>query len=337
MVTASYCAVQHAVYHETMQSKHELTIQGTRFLLNGSPFPFTGLSFFNAIYNPEFNRDQDTRRQWMVKFASYGINVLRLWCQWDSHRGLIDTGPECSLYFPDGRLRENRVAVLQEICDAADELGMVIQIALFSQESWHDGVRLEPAAADRAVAGMTEAMRPWRNVAFQVWNEFAERVLDHVATIRAGDPRRLVSNSSVGADGIFYHGRAESRALDFLTPHTARQIAGRHWDIAPTEVAYLLAAYQKPVVDDEPARNGTPKFGGPADGEQTSPYDQILQIVRMWNLGAYVTYHHDMFQTPYGTPAVPDHGIPDPEFNPYHRQVLEFFRLKTRYMKAGAF
>lgn len=318
-----------------MQPRHELTIVRTRFLLDGSPFPFTGLSFFNAIYNSVFNQNSSTRREWMSKFAAYGINALRIWAQWDSKFGFVETGPDCSLYLADGRLRQASVDTLQQICTDADSLGVVIQLALFSQESWHSDIRLGKGAADRAVTSLSQAMLPWRNLTFQVWNEFAERVPDHLASIRAIDPQRLVSNSSIGTDGVFFHGRAESRSLDFLTPHTARQIAGRHWNIAPSEVAYLLEAYQKPVIDDEPARNGTPRFGGPA--EQPTPYDQIIQIVRMWDLGAYVTYHHDMFQTGFGTPAVPPHAIPDPEFSPYHREVFEFLRLKQRYMRPEMF
>ena len=33
-------------------SKNEITVSGTCFLLNGKPFPYTGISFYNAIYNP---------------------------------------------------------------------------------------------------------------------------------------------------------------------------------------------------------------------------------------------------------------------------------------------
>jgi hypothetical protein len=64
----------------------------------------------------------------------------------------------------------------------------------------------------------------------------------------------------------------------------------------------------------------------------TNPYDHILQIYQVWQLGAYVNYHHDMFQTGYGTPAVPSSGIPDPEFSPYHKTVLEFVALRERYI-----
>jgi hypothetical protein len=97
-------------------------------------------------------------------------------------------------------------------------------------------------------------------------------------------------------------------------------------------VKYLLALYRKPVVDDEPARNGTRLHGGPPGA--TYPADHILQIFEMWQIGAYITYHHDMFQTGYGTPAVPPSGIPDPEFSPYHRAVFEFIRLRDRYTPA---
>jgi hypothetical protein len=158
-------------------------------------------------------------------------------------------------------------------------------------------------------------------------------VLDHVKTIRAVDPKRLATNAP-GISGVLGDS-AQNNALDFLTPHTSRQwqLAGRHWEVAPAEIRYLLERYRKPVVDSEPARTGTPKFGGPRD--RTYPTDHILQINGVWQAGAYITYHHDMFQTGRGTPPVPPSGIPDPEYNPYHRTVLEFIALRDRYMPAN--
>lgn len=305
----------------------ELTVSGTRFLLDGKPFPYTGISFFNAIYNPAFNQSASDRAAWLGKFRKYGINVLRVWAQWDNQRGLVDVCPDCSLYFPDGRLREPNVKRLQQIAMDAGREGMCIELALFSHESWADGIRLSPEASDRAVAALARAMLPHRNVTFQVWNEFSDRVLDHVKTIRAADPKRLVTNSP-GFAGVLGD-PAQNAALDYLTPHTSRQNAGRTWEIGPAEIRYLLARWRKPVVDDEPARNGTPKFGGPS--EATYPYDHIIQIYKVWEAGAYITYHHDMFQTGAGSAAVPPSGIPDPEFSPYHRAVLEFIALRERY------
>ena len=38
-----------------------LRIRGTSLLLNGEPFPYQGLSFFNAIYSPAFDASADRR------------------------------------------------------------------------------------------------------------------------------------------------------------------------------------------------------------------------------------------------------------------------------------
>ncbi len=147
-------------------------------------------------------------------------------------------------------------------------------------------------------------------------------------------PNRLVSNSPSVSDnpGITssFGEDKNNRALDYLTPHTIRQAGvDKHWEVAPLEIGYLIERYRKPVVDDEPARNGVPRFGGPK--APTDPYDHILQIYRVWQLGGYIVYHHDMFQTGYGTPAVPPSGIPDPEFSPYHKTVLQFIAKRERY------
>lgn len=169
---------------------------------------------------------------------------------------------------------------------------------------------------------------PFRHVIFQIWNEHTDaRVLPLVKVIKSIDPKRIVTNSP-GVSNVLGSDE-ENAALDYLTPHTARQGKGRHWEIAPRQLEGLLKKFQKPVVDDEPARNGTTQFGGPK--EATSPLDHIVQIVRVWDVGAYPTYHHDMFQTGYGSAAVPPSGIPDPEFSTYHKQVFEFLKLRSRY------
>ncbi len=314
------------------QSRHTLSISGASFLLDGAPFPYTGISFFNAVYNPSFNKSSEERRRWLEKFERYGINALRVWAQWDTRRGYADTCDACTLYLPNGRLRDQNVARLKEIVADADRLGMVVELVLFSQESWHANIRLGPEESRRAVTALTRELLPYRNLTFEIWNEFSERVLDHLKIIKAIDPGRLVTNSPGGA-GILGD-REQNEALDYLSPHTTRQNGGRNWEIAPREIAYLLSRYRKPVVDDEPARTGTPNFGGPR--ETTSPFDQIVQIYQVWQLGAYINYHHDMFQTGYGSPAVPPSGIPDPEFSPYHRRVLEFIALRDRYRPAPA-
>jgi hypothetical protein len=94
---------------------HQITTSGTRFLLDGRPFPCIELSFFNAIYNPVFNQNSDDRIRWLRKSQNYGLNVLRVWAQWDSKRGFVKACPVCSLYLPDGKLRMNNVERLKQI------------------------------------------------------------------------------------------------------------------------------------------------------------------------------------------------------------------------------
>ena len=51
----------------------EIAVSGTGFTLDGKPFPYTGVSFFNAIYNAEFNRSSEIRKAWIDKFQRYGV------------------------------------------------------------------------------------------------------------------------------------------------------------------------------------------------------------------------------------------------------------------------
>jgi len=294
--------------------------------MDGEPFPFTGISFFNAPYNPNFNRSSAVRRQWLAKFQRYGINVIRIWCQWDGRPQYADAGPQSTLYNADGSLREKPLQTLKDVLADANAMGMGVELTLFAQESWHANIRLSPEASERAVGELTRVLKPYRHVTFQVWNEFSEHVLDYVKVIRANDPDRLVTNSPGEAGNLGDY--EQNTALDYLSPHTSRE-TDSHWRLVPLEVAYLLARYKKPVVDNEPARNGTPNYGGPKGA--TYPYDQILHTYEVWRIGGYVNYHHNMFQTGYGSPEVPPSGIPDPEFNPYHRQALEFIALRERY------
>jgi len=307
----------------------ELTISGTKFYRDGSPFPYTGVSFFNAIYNTNFNASSAARTAWLKKFQSYGISVLRVWCQWDSKRGFADASPASTMYQPDGSLRAERLRTLKEILRDADPLGICVELVLFSQESWRENVLIGEPADDRLVATLARELIPFRNVTFQIWNEHDdERVIPLVKVIKAIDPKRLVTNSPGYAGDLGKD--EENRVLDYLTPHTSRQNKSRrHWEVAAQEVESLLKKFNKPVVDDEPARTGTSNFGGPR--EQTHPMDHILGIYNIWRVGGYPTYHHDMFQTGYGSAAVPPSGIPDPEFSTYHKQVFDFFKLSQRY------
>jgi hypothetical protein len=308
-------------------SANTIKINGIHFEMNGKPFEYTGISFFNAIYNPEFNRSSEARRNYLRKFNEFGINVLRVWCQWDNARGFIDGGKGKTMYEADGTLNQVWLGKLIEIISDADSEGTVILLVLFSRESWNENIRLTDEASDRSVAEMTRILMPYRNLVFQLWNEFNYRTLDYVKIIKSIDKERLVTNSPGYAGELGTS--EENRALDYLSPHTTRD-DNRHWEISSDEIRYLVYKFRKPVVDDEPARRGTSRFGGP--GTPVFPADHIIHIYNVWKTGGYAIYHHDMFQTGYGNEAIPPNGIPLPGFSDYHDTVFEFLKNKERYL-----
>lgn len=305
------------------QNTPELSIQGAHFKLNEQPFDFMGISFFNALYNPAFSGDKQTQLYWLKELNSYAITVIRIWAEWNNDLGFVNTCDSCILYNRDGSLRLLYLTRLKTLLTNAGSLNMVVELVLFSSES--KDKKLPDKAADNAVKRITQELRPYRNMVFQIWNEYDYRVFDYFRIIKQNDPARIVSNSPGGGGTLGKDD--ENRLLDYLSPHTTRQ--GKHWEKAAEEIKELLEKFKKPVVDDEPARTGTRKFGGP-EGD-TYPYDQILHIYNVWKAGGYSVYHHDMFQTGSGSKDVPPSGIPEPGFSAYHKPVFEFLRKKERY------
>lgn len=315
-------------YTQAQEYKNEITIRETSFEMNNAPFEYTGISFFNAIFNQEFNRNSEVRKEWLQIFFDTGINVLRVWCQWDNNRGFIDGGEGKTIFNNDGSIKPEYLNRIKAIAGDADEKGMVILLVLFSRESWNQNLRLSDEASEKAISILSRELQPYRNVIFQIWNEFDYRTIDYYKVVKSVDEDRLVTNSPGYAGEL--GSIKENVTLDFLSPHTTRR-TDRQWEIAYKEISYLLEKYKKPVVDDEPARKGTPKYGGPQS--ENFPIDHILRIYNVWKTGGYVIYHHDMFQTGYGTDAVPSTGIPIPGFDAYHDEVFDFLKNKQRILK----
>jgi hypothetical protein len=176
------------------------------------------------------------------------------------------------------------------------------------------------------VRELTWLLRPHRNAILQIWNEDSTEIKRHYEAAKAEDSSRLVTNSpgfssNLGDDG-------QNRMLDLLTPHTVRRQDPRFWEVAPRQVQSLLELYSKPVIDDEPARDGTIKFGGIEGGTRAEWH--IAQVEAVRKVGGYHIYHHDMFQNqdPDRTPA---HGIPDPDFRDLHRKVFDYLAAHTRW------
>lgn len=300
---------------------HVLGIDGTRLTLDGRPFPYQGLSFFNAVFNPAFNHTAADRSAWLRTFADNGVNALRVWCQWDFSppRTYVDTAPDHTLYTPAGNVRDEHFQTLAALIEAADRLDMIIEVTLFAHEKEPN---LPVAALARAAREMARRLAPYRNLILQIWNEQSTAVRRCLEAIKDEDSTRLVTNSP-GIAGVLGDDE-QNRMLDLLTPHTGRRGAEPFWEVAPRQIASLLERYAKPVIDDEPARTGLVQFGGIPGG--TTPEQHIEQIRRVRAAGGYHVYHHDMFQQPYGSPATPANGLPDPDFSPFHRRVFDYLQ-----------
>ncbi len=301
---------------------HVLGILGTRLTLDGQPFPLTGVSFFNALYNPTFNRSPGERERWLRTLLDWGVNTLRVWCQWDfaPPRSFIDTAPEHSLYTDDGTLREQHVATLLDLCAAMDALGMVLEITLFSHEK---RPQLPEDVLERGARAVAERLIPYRHVIVQLWNEDSTAWERLLRAVKETDSARLVTSSPGGSNvlGTDEH----NTAMDLLTPHTIRRSAPRpFWEVAPEQIRSLIERFGKPVIDDEPARSGPTQFGGIEGG--TRPEWHIAAIEGTRAAGGYPIYHHDMFQYGYGSPLTPPSGIPEPDWSPFHRVVFEYLR-----------
>ena len=318
------------------QTKHEITVSGTCFLLNGNPFPYTGISFYNAIYNPSFNESSAARRKSLQKFSEIRHQCpARLFAVGSEDvpgstfartARYISATERCARRTPHGSRRSWRMPM---------PWAWWFELEVFQHQSWRQGtlggLKKERAkSVERALPLLTRELLPYRNLTFQLWGEMTFRTVEYTKLIKATDPKRLVTNSP-GGSGVLGT-RAGDEALDYLAPHTTRQTGGRHWEIAPNEFTYLLSRYRKPVVDDEPARNGTHMLAGRPP--RTYPFDQILQMYQVWKAGGMSTITTTCSRPATGRrPYRPRRSRP--RFNPYHRAVLEFIARRERYQGVG--
>jgi hypothetical protein len=301
-----------------------LNVQDTKLFLDGKPFYFQGLSCFNAIYNPTLNASAEAREKWLQRFKNNGINVLRVWCQWDFNppRTFVDVGSDTTMYTANGDIVDAHFQKLKKLILVADNLGMVIEVVAFSHEKVPGEENLPVPLQERAIKALAQRLKPYRNIILQIWNEDSTNVVRHYEIIKAEDAKRIVGNSPGFANNL--GDDTQNRLMNVLMPHTVRRASQKFWEVAPRQIASLLETYNKPVIDDEPARCGIIQFGGIEGGTRSEQH--IAQIKAVRAVGGYHTYHHDMFQRSYSAPTTSPTGLPDPDFSPFHRQVFDYLR-----------
>jgi hypothetical protein len=319
----------------TQRTTRVLGVAGSKLTLDGEPFFYQGLTFFNALYNPAFNLAADERRAWVRKFKANGINALRVMCQWDyaAPAAFIDLAPDHSMYTDEGRVKDEPFERLVALVRALDAEGMVLSVIMFAHDK--QPYFLPIKAQERATHELTERLKPYGNLFQQIWAEDDREVHRYIAGIRATDADRLLTSApgfSADPRRPFDHVGEDdevNQTLDILTPHTLRSSAVPFWYLAPAQVEYLLDTYGKPVIDDSPARRGPVLWGGVPGN--TTLGQHLEHIKRDRAIGGYHSYHHDMFQWGYGHELIPPNGIPDPDFSPFHRQVFDYLRDNTRW------
>lgn len=208
-----------------------LSVQGTRFLLDGKPFEMWGIRVVNALWD-----DQQTQELLaaMPQYRAYGINTLGVNLQGGSPGFEIDANGKWysnSAFRSDGTLKPEYMERLRAILERARELDMVVNVGYFYQrqcrkmaltpnldkDHWDN-----PAAIYRAVRNATEWLRPYRHVFLDIANEYghggyqypevfstARRPADRVPlakalvdTVHAVDPDRLCGISPMSDEGI---------------------------------------------------------------------------------------------------------------------------------------
>ena len=124
---------------------------------------------------------------------------------------------------------------------------------------------------------------------------------------------------------IGYQGISAEKLEEILTEKKVTHLV----DVRSKPYSRWKKEFNKPVLDDEPARCGLKEHGGIPGG--THVEEHIAQIEAVRGIGSYHVYHHDLFQRPRDNPATPPSGIPDPDYSPYHRQVFDYLKEHTTW------
>ena len=230
-----------------------LTASGTAILIDGRPSFLTGVSLFDALgAAPPADRDLDALKDW-------GVNTARVWAHWHE-----------PIYQPDGALSPiGRTRVLA-LAGRLQQRGLILELVVLRPGQLPRqpfAIFRSEAARAQAVAAITETLRPFRNVLFDLYNEHdhPDGPITHAAArklrdrVKAIDPDRLVTISSTESHIISPAGaseangernlrgeagrEADSVGVDIVAPHFPRT---DDWDTATAaRVESLRAALER--------------------------------------------------------------------------------------------
>ena len=225
-------------------------MSGTAIAIDGRPAFLTGISLFDALGAvPPADRDLAALKNW-------GVNTVRVWAHWHE-----------PIYQPDGALSAAGRRRLLALAARLEQRGVILELVLLRPGQLPGQPFALFTSADargRAVDAVTAALRPFRNVLFDLYNEHdhpdgpithaaARALRDRVKAIDAGRVVTISSTEShlLSPDGAIdatgarnLRGEAgtdqDSVAVDVVAPHFPRTGA---WSAATgARVAAVRAA-----------------------------------------------------------------------------------------------
>ena len=167
-----------------------LTIDSHAFQLGGRPVFLIGVSLFDALAAvPPRDQDLDALNTW-------GVNLVRVWAHWHD-----------PIYRPDGTLSPAGRTRLLDLAKRLESRGLILELVLLRPGQLPGqpfAVFSSEAARVSAVESMTSALRDFRAVLFDLFNEHdhPDGPISHRAArvlrdrVKAIDPGRLVTISS---------------------------------------------------------------------------------------------------------------------------------------------
>ncbi len=168
-----------------------LSVDGTRFRLDGRPFDMWGVRVPNALWD---DATVEACIRELPTYLSNGFNTIYVNLQGCSPEFDRNIDPNTGKYYdsstfnPDGSLRPQYLARLRRLLEATRNLDMAVNVCYFYQRQCrraattpyldHDHF-VDEAAIFRAIRNITEWLKPYRHVFIDVANEFGHQGYDY--------------------------------------------------------------------------------------------------------------------------------------------------------------
>jgi len=210
-------------------------------VVDGRDTFLTGVSLFDAL-GTVAPRDRD-----LDALAGWGVNTVRVWAHWHT-----------AIYQSDGALSADGRTRLLALARRLQERGLIFELVILRPGQLPGqpfAVFASEAARMKAVEAVTEAMRPFRNVLFDLCNEHdhPDGPMSHAAArvlrdrVKALDPQRIVTISSTE-----YHLVSAAGTLDDKGVRNLQEEAGS----GPDSVHADIVAPHFPRTDTWAAATG---------------------------------------------------------------------------------